>query len=138
MFSSIELYAIIGIGFEPISPGSKSGMLPLHYPIFLSSMSDSNTLLRFGGPKHFHMCLCCVHNCGSYESRTHSNRSTICDVSRYTNEPCNLYGPRTHITRMKILRPCHLDEQINLYRRQDSNLQLSRLWRDIQPIGMLL
>lgn len=28
--------------------------------------------------------------CGSYGNRTHSNRSTICDVSRYTNEPCNL------------------------------------------------
>ena len=24
---------------------------------------------------------------GSYGNRTHSNRSTICDVSRYTNEP---------------------------------------------------
>ena len=24
---------------------------------------------------------------GSYENRTHSNRSTICDVSHYTNEP---------------------------------------------------
>ena len=61
--------------------------------------------------------------CGSYESRTHSNRSTICDVNRYTNEPSNLYGTRTRITRMKILRPGRLNEQTNLYRRQDSNLQ---------------
>lgn len=26
--------------------------------------------------------------CGSYGNWTHFNRSTICDVSRYTNEPC--------------------------------------------------
>lgn len=35
----------------------------------------------------------------------HSNRSTICDVNHYTNEPCNLYGSRTCISRMKALRP---------------------------------
>ena len=31
--------------------------------------------------------------CGSYENRTHSNRSTICDVSHYTNEPLCMRDP---------------------------------------------
>jgi hypothetical protein len=49
----------------------------------------------------------------------------------------NLYGTRTHITRMKILGPNRLDEQI-WYSRQDSNLHPLRSRRSIQPIGMLL
>jgi hypothetical protein len=57
---------------------------------------------------------------GSYGSRTRGNRSTICDVSRYTNEPCNLQENRTLITRMKILYPEPLDEQTN-YRGQPGN-----------------
>ena len=36
-------------------------------------------------------------NSGSYGSRTRGDRSTICNVSRYTNEPCNLYRIRTGI-----------------------------------------
>ena len=56
----LEPTTVVEFGFEPKPPVSKTDMLTI-------------TLLNIF--------------CGSYENRTHSNRSTICDVSHYTNEP---------------------------------------------------
>ena len=72
-------------GLEPCSPHSQSGTLPDKLkPTFviedrfeLSSPDSESGML----PLH-HSTLC-----GSYGNRTRCNRSTICDVSRYTNEP---------------------------------------------------
>ena len=81
-------------GLEPCSPHSQCGTLPDKLkPTFVTKlrielrMSDSNSdVLPITPPG----------SCGSYENRTHSNRSTICDVNRYTNEPGNLYGPDSY------------------------------------------
>ena len=50
--------------------------------------------------------------CGSYGNRTRDNRSTICYVSHYTNEPCNPYRSRTGIITSKVWYPEPLDERV--------------------------
>ena len=96
-----------------------------------------------------------LHSSGSYENRTHSNRSTICDVSRYTNEPSVTRtrfpawpdGQGTRIPTVKKWCPQPLDERAKLYNiltaysrpRYESGHPLPPAGgRSIQPIGMLL
>ena len=92
---------------------SNSAVLPITLSGFEQHerFEHSPPIWKTGAQPSMHMLH--IFLSGSYENRTHSNRSTICDVSRYTNEPCNLYGSRTHISRMKILCPEPLDEQVN-------------------------
>ena len=71
---------------EPCSSVAQTDTLPISWSQHLLLSLDSN---------QNHQCqrlICWTVTllnivCGSYENRTHSNRSTICDVSHYTNEP---------------------------------------------------
>ena len=52
---------VTGFRIELKTPDSNSGMLPITQSGSLSSMSDSNTLPRFGRPAHSHQCICCIY-----------------------------------------------------------------------------
>lgn len=74
---------------------SECDMLAVTPPGNQCSMSDSNTLLRFGRPAHRHQCICCPYS--SYDPDSYQERQSpyLQDIPLHQQALCGQQGNQT-------------------------------------------
>ena len=97
-------------GLEPCSPHSQCGTLPVKLKPTNVAGAGFEPTSSASNAEMLNRCTIRQFAVRTGVEPVATDRQSACYP--YTNEPCNLFRIRTAVTRMKILCPCRLDDQI--------------------------